>query len=334
MMEVITICIKNRDFPLKLEGLVAAQSRLSAGHPMLPVLAGKQSSLEAGIGGEDRVAEVLQRSSFSFNHSIYNDLSLSGEEKSQIDTHYLTPWYGLVLEVKNIGGVLEFKDNPPQLVSTKENGHQFGYESPVVQLERNSEFLADWLWHRNIQLPIYSAIVLAYPKQIIKVPPAGTKILFPNLVPAYIKGIPRTEQKLDPETFNWLSAEILRCHHRFIPRPISESYNIPFIDFRTGVRCLLCGRLGMIKQLRTWVCPFCKATDRLAHQRTLLEWFLIFKREITNQECREFLHVDIQTAKRILRSMDFETEGNYRYCKYIMDINNFNLHPTNSFIKV
>ncbi len=323
-MRVEVIYLKDRDFSLKLEGLIAAQDRLPAAHPILPILSAKQSAVEAGIGGEERVAEVLRRSSFCFDNRIYHDLSLASNEKFQIDSHCLTPWHGVVFEVKNIGGVLEFKENPPQLISTKDDGHQFGYESPVTQLQRNCDFLTDWLWSRNIQLPIYSAVVLAYPKQIVKVPPAHTKLLFPNLIPAFIKNIPRPEQRLDPDTFAWLSAELLRCHRRYIPRPISEAYQIPLGDFLPGTRCKVCRRLGMIKLPRTWVCPTCDATDPIAHLRNFLEWFLVYKRTITNQECRSFLGVDIQTAKRILLSMGFKIEGNYRYRRYIMDINNFN----------
>ncbi|CAH2714732.1 hypothetical protein BACCIP111895_01908 [Neobacillus rhizosphaerae] len=308
---------------MKLEGLIVSQNRLSAGHPSLPVLAAMQASVEAGIGGEERVAEIFRKQSFPFDNHIFHDLSPSSDVKFQMDTYVMTPWYGVVLEVKNIGGVLEFKDNPPQLLRTRDDGHKDGFESPVVQLERNCELLTDWLRSRNIHLPIYGAIVLAYPKQIVAVPPAKTKLLYPYLIPSFIKSIPQKAKKLDNETFNWLSAELLNSHQRFIPKPICETYDLPFGDFQTGVRCDGCGRLGMIKIVRTWVCPFCQATDRLAHQKTLLEWFLVFKRTITNSECREFLHIDdIQVAKRILQSMNWQCQGTFRNRTYLMDFNN------------
>ncbi len=312
--------LKNRDTSLKLKGLQAAQSRLSVGHPMLPVFAAKQASVEAGIGGEERVAEVLRKHTFPHSHHIFHDLSLKSDERFQMDTSMLTPWYGVVLEVKNIGGVLEFKDKPPQLIRTREDGHQDGFESPVVQLERNCECLTDWLRSRNIQFPIYGAVVLAYPKQIVAVPPAKTMLLFPNLIPSFIKNIPQPAKQLDLDTFNWLSAELLNSHQPFIPKPICETYKIPFGDFQTGVQCGPCGRFGMIKLPRTWHCPFCNATDRLAHQRTILEWFLIFKKTITNRECRAFLRIeDPDTAKRILQSMNLKSEGEYRYRAYLLD---------------
>ncbi|MGG3469205.1 nuclease-related domain-containing protein [Neobacillus pocheonensis] len=307
---------------MKLEGLIAAQNRLAVSHPSLPVLASKRFSVEAGIGGEERVAEVFRKDSLPFEHRIFHDLSPSSVEQFQMDTYFMTPWYGFVLEVKNIGGVLEFKDNPAQLIRTREDGQRDGFDSPVVQLERNQELLSAWLRGRGIQLPVYGAVSLAYPKQIVAVPPAKTKILFPNLIPSYIRSIPQQTKKLDIETFNWLSGELLASHQRFIPKPICESYRIPFGDFQPGVRCVTCGRIGMIKLPRTWQCPFCETMDHCAHQRTLLEWFLIFNRRITNRECREFLGVDIQTAKRILTSMHWQFEGTFRNRSYIMDFNN------------
>ncbi|MFK9091664.1 nuclease-related domain-containing protein [Bacillus salipaludis] len=307
---------------MKLEGLRAAQCRLSAGHTMLPVLASKQTSVESGIGGEERVAEVLRKHPFSFDNRIIHDLSPSVDEKFQMDNTVWTPWYGVVLEVKNIGGILEFKDNPAQLVRTRDDGHKDGFESPVIQLERNCGCLTDWLRSRNINLPIYGAVVLAYPKQIVAVPPLKTKILYPYLIPSYIKSIPQPAKKLDIETFNWLSTELLHSHQPYIPKPICDTYKIPFGDFQTGVQCVTCGRFGMIKLPRTWQCPFCKATDHLAHQRALLEWFLIFRRTITNRECRWFLRIeDIQVVKRILQSMNWETQGTFRNRAYLMDFN-------------
>jgi hypothetical protein len=288
---------------------------------MLPVLAAKQASVEAGIGGEERVAEIFRKQPFPFKHHTFHDLSPSSAEKFQIDSFCLTPWFGSILEVKNIGGILEFKDSPPQLIRTREDGHKDGFDSPVVQLERNRALLNEWLLNRNIHLPLYGAVVLAYPKQIVAVPPANTKLLFPNLIPAYLKSLPQTAKKLDPDTFQRISTELFSSHQPYIPKPICETYDIPFSAFKTGVSCVTCGRIGMIKLPRTWHCPNCNATNSLAHQMALREWFLIFRRSITNRECREFLQInDIQVAKRILQSMNMQTEGSFRHCTYLMDL--------------
>ncbi len=119
---------------------MAALNRLRAGHPILPVLAGKQVSAEAGIAGEERVADIFRKNTFPFAHHIFHDLSPTSYDLFQIDSFAMTPWFGFMLEVKNIAGILEFHENPPQLIRIREDGHRDGFESPVVQLDRNMDY--------------------------------------------------------------------------------------------------------------------------------------------------------------------------------------------------
>ncbi|MDQ0200967.1 hypothetical protein [Neobacillus ginsengisoli] len=57
---------------MTLEGLISAQDRLSPGQHAHILLAAKQASVEAGIGGEDRVAEIFRKHSFPFEHPIFH----------------------------------------------------------------------------------------------------------------------------------------------------------------------------------------------------------------------------------------------------------------------
>ncbi|MEW9053501.1 MAG: nuclease-related domain-containing protein [Neobacillus sp.] len=321
----MNINLKDCSESLTLHGLNAAQNRLVAEHPIIPIFDSKRASIEAGIGGEQRVAEIFERYTFPFKNNIIHDLSLSSDTLFQIDHYFFTPYFGLVLDTKNIGGTLEFKDNPPQLVAIKENGQISSFESPVTQLERNLELLTAWLHNRNIYLPLYGAVVLAYPKQIVSVPPTNTTLLFPNTIPPFINSIPQTDRKLNDDAFKWLSVELVKCHRPFIPKPICESYQIPQKDILPGVRCGTCGKIGMIKLPRTWHCRFCKVNDNKAHLRALWEWSLICKRTITNRECREFLEVDNKdTAKRILLSLNLPYQGTFKKRTYFIDPRKFN----------
>jgi hypothetical protein len=153
----------------------------------------------------------------------------------------------------------------------------------------------------------------------VEIPPPTTKILFPNMIPPFIKSLPQEGKGLDTSTFNSLSSDLLKSHRTFIPKPVCESYQIPLRDVQPGVRCVSCGKIGMTKIPRSWHCPFCKVNDHLAHRGTLVEWFLVVKRTITNRECREFLGVDIHTAKRILLSMGLISCGTYKNSSYRMD---------------
>src|SRR5689334_10986246 len=96
--------IKYRDKSLTLEGLEVTMSRLEVYHPLQPTLSARRSNIEAGIGGEKKVEEVLSRYSFSIKHNVFHDLTLSAyHQRFQMDTFSLTPFYGIIFETKNIG---------------------------------------------------------------------------------------------------------------------------------------------------------------------------------------------------------------------------------------
>jgi hypothetical protein len=162
-------------------------------------------------------------------------------------------------------------------------------------------------------------VVLAYPKQIVERAPAKTKILFPSLIAPYIRSLPQDQIKLDNETFNWLSNELVNNHNFYIPSHICESHNFPKRDVRPGVICKICGHIGMEKTIRSWYCPNCDNHDHLAFQDAIKDWFLIMDRKMTNTDCREFLQVDRHTATRIFNSMDLISEGAQKNRYYNMD---------------
>lgn len=202
-------------------------------HEAFPLLDAKAFSLEAGISGEKKLAEVLRKHTFPFDHHIIYDLSLKSESQFQIDSLFLTPYYGVIFEVKNISGRLKFVDTPPQLIRTRETGEVDGFESPAAQVERNGELLGLWLQARGVHLPLYRVVVLAYPRQIVEKAPAKTKVLFPSLVPPFLRNLPREKTVLDQHTFKWLTEELLSSHVNFIPRPVCETYDIPRNAIRT-----------------------------------------------------------------------------------------------------
>jgi hypothetical protein len=313
---------KFRSPNLLLQGLIAAQNRLNINHPIHTLLSSNQSSIQAGIGGEERVESELRKHTFSMDHHIFYDLSLFSTCLFQMDALFLTRYYAIIFEAKNIAGTLRFQDNPPQLIQIKD-GQTKGYESPAAQVERYGELLTIWFGSRKIHLPIYRVVVLAYPKQIVEKAPAKTKILFPNLIAPYIRSLPQDQIRLDTETFNWLSNELVNNHNFYIPSPICESHNFLRKDVRPGVICKTCGHIGMEKTIRSWCCSKCGNYDHLAFQDAILDWFLIIGRRMTNTDCREFLQVDMKTASRILSSMDLEIEGACRNRSYSIDFEKY-----------
>ncbi|WP_235864066.1 nuclease-related domain-containing protein [Sutcliffiella halmapala] len=313
---------KIREESFNLEALTAACTRLSKNDPLYPLISAKQLSLEAGIAGEDRVAEILRQISFPMEHRIFHDLTLKASETFQIDSLLITQAFSLIFEVKNISGKLTFKEDPPQLIRVKENAQIDGFDSPAAQVERNVELFQEWLQQRGINIPVFGVVVLAYPKQIVDVAPKKTKVLFPKLIPTYIKKFYPLPKKFDSKTLDTITAKLIQAHQPFIPNPICQTYNIPKTVFQTGVLCTFCGKFGMTKIKKSWQCPSCKETDRLAHQKDIRVWFLLIGRKMTNSDCREFLRVDDPpTAYRLLQSMKLQGIGVFKKRIYYMDFN-------------
>nr|WP_249315701.1 nuclease-related domain-containing protein [Bacillus sp. FJAT-49711] len=293
---------------------------MSKDHLLFPTISSKKLSVEAGIAGEDKVADVLLRNSFSIDHRIFHDLSLTTSTLFQMDTLFLSPLFALILEIKNISGILEFKENPPQLIRIRPDGTVDGFECPAAQVERNVILFKEFLNQVGIDIPVIGVVVLAYPKQIVKVGPRRTKVLFPSLVPQYINSLYHLPQKIDVTTLDLLTSQLLESHQPYIPNPISEAYGIPISDFKSGVICQICGKIGMEKVFRSWCCPNCKNFDRFAHGQAIKEWFLLFRRKMSNKDCRDFLHInDIKSANRILQTMNLESHGKNRNRTYSMD---------------
>jgi hypothetical protein len=93
--------MKERSDSLTLKGLIAAQGRLSTHHHMQSILSAKQASIEAGIGGEERVAEVLRSYTFPFKNNIFHDLSLASDSTFQIDHFIQTPFFRLSASISH-----------------------------------------------------------------------------------------------------------------------------------------------------------------------------------------------------------------------------------------
>lgn len=304
-----------------LEGLEAAMRRLPIHHEAFPTLRSKHAAVKAGFGGEQELDKVFESYSFSMKHGIFHDLSLSSSTFFQVDTLFITPWYAVLFEVKNISGELTVTENPPQLIRTLESGQVNGFKSPIVQLQSNCELFRDWLYSRELSLPVYGAVVMAYASQRIEVFDTKIPVLFPSSVPSYIRKLPTTSPLLDDATFNSLLSLLVNGHRQFIPYPICDTYSIRRSDVRTGVMCPECGVIGMEKYKAGWRCLSCRRTSRDAHKQALRDWFLLFGDEMRNKDCREFLQVDRQqTAHRLLASMPLKSKGTYRDRTYTMEL--------------
>ena len=315
----MSIIIKSRQEPLVLEGLRAALYRMNSHHESFSMIKNMYASRSAGFAGERRVDQVFQNYKFSMEHKVFNGLSLTSSTHFQLDSLFMTPSYAAIFETKNIAGTLKIKKNPPQLVQTLDNGETRSFTSPVIQVQTNMELLQDWLHSRDISLPVYGAVVLAFPKKEVELLDTTIPFLYPSGIPSYIRKLPTAPQLLDEKSFSNVIYDLMLNDSEYIPAPICSTYSISPTTILPGVHCPSCHFLGMTKYPAGWRCPACPQKSANAHVQAIRDWFLLFGGKMTNKDCREFLKVpQRQTATRILKSMDLHTEGAQRNRTYSM----------------
>lgn len=315
--EVIIVLMKPRKPPLILDSLSAAVRRIVPYHTKEQALQSRLSAVQAGYAGELVLDRVFEHYMFSFPHAIFHDLSLNSSTRFQVDTLFVTSSHAVVLEVKNIAGALTLRNNPPQLIRTLENGQTNSFESPVSQLERKIELLQDWLVCRSIHLPVKGAIVLAHPKHAVSAETAEVPFLYPSGIPSYLRRLASSTSVLLPDQFSLLNDQLLQGHHDFFPQPICESYSLTNQDFRSGVFCETCAAPTMLKSRLNWYCSVCEEKSTKAGDQAIRDWFLLFGGTMSNQQCRDFLHLSNRhMAYRILKKMEFQIVGGSKNRRY------------------
>ncbi|QFG00344.1 NERD domain-containing protein [Psychrobacillus glaciei] len=312
--------VKSRSDEYNYVGLRLLDRRLPELHEMKELIHSKMHMAKAGIYGEVRVDEVFQKYSFPFEYVVLHDLSLESNGKFQIDTVFLTQYFAVILESKNIGGKLRFKQNPSQLERENENGKVDIYESPEIQIERNNYLFDEWLQLRGINIPIYGVVVLTNARAMVIEPPVKYPVIIHQTIPVFLRNIPREKVCLEVNEMHKLAKKIVASHRPYFPYPMCERWGINPNDLLTGVYCEKCETHGMVKKKNGWNCLRCSHVDRLAHEKAIYEWFVLIGESINNRQCKRYLYLNSpQSALRVLKSMNLITSGNSKNTTYRWD---------------
>ncbi|WP_260470032.1 nuclease-related domain-containing protein [Bhargavaea beijingensis] len=289
----------------------AGLRRLWPDNPVAGKLEERRKQAEAGFGGEERVDSVLAEYRHPGPIRIIPDVGLVCGSRFQLDVLVLTQSWACLLEVKNISGRSVIKDIPPQLVRITKDGREEALGSPFAQLDSNLMLFRDWLHERNTPIPVYGAVVFAYPSQMVEAAAATHPILFPNRIPFFLRNLPG-RPLLDEHDLNELTRQVLVSHEPFVQRPLCTMYpQVTERTVRTGVMCTACGEFGMRWRDRAWHCSCsCSCISRSAHVKAIQDWFHIFSGGMTNEECRRFLEVeDRHAARRMMKSAGLIEKG-------------------------
>jgi len=306
---------------LHADALTALSKRLRKSHPNYAYIRDELMQKIAGDLGEEVVMKELENLKLPYKFFIFHNLSLYSENSFQMDILLISPYFALILEVKNISGEIEILTNPSILVRTKPNGEKNTYKSPIPQLEEYIYQLSQIFKRHKINLPIFGAVTFAFARSYVKSAPTDTVFLLSNEVRKFIRGIKTTKPILSEDQLEKLKNWILNNNKEYNSFPLSKHYSINPLDIITGVECPTCTFIGMKKVIRNWTCPKCRNFSKLAHEQTIKDYFLIYKETINNQECRRFFHLqDKHDATRILKNANLIVTGKSRKTEYTMNL--------------
>lgn len=310
--------IKQREKPAKIAGYEALLKRISPTHPKRAAVKNSLNNARAGFGGEERLDEALDFFDPPYAYQLIQDFSLPAPYKLQVDTVLITQSCVILLEVKNITGKLQFKQNPSALHSVLPDGEIRSYKSPITQMNETVMRMGKFLRTLRCQLPIFSIIVISHPSQIVENTPPDSHILAVGELNFYLSKLNLSKTIISIEELHQLGNALLAAHEDYQPFPLAPKFQINPTEIETGVFCPRCHLGKMIRTQIAWECETCRLVSRNAHVVTLQEWFMLIKSTINTAECRDFIGFkNLETAKRFLLNNNCQPVGGRKHRKYI-----------------
>ncbi|MDR7074561.1 nuclease-related domain-containing protein [Fictibacillus barbaricus] len=316
--------VKDRSKSIRIKKMEVLQRRLVYHHPKL-------LSIEDELGGRlyghygERSNDYFLKPLISKGYSVIHDLRLDAYESFfQIDTLLISPWYFLILEVKNISGTLIF-DHLNQVIRQKEDGTDEAIPNPIFQVKRQQSHLIEWLARNRVpQIPVHSLVVMSNPKTIIKAPPTlkevKEKITHSPYLQERINLIEKLHptEKLSKKEITKLTKTIVRQHNPENP-DLLKRFQIEEKDIIKGVYCTKCFHMPVMRKYGAWYCMKCSYQSPDLHIPTLNDYALLFGNTISNKQFCDFLQLSSRhVARRLLLDMELAHIGSNKNRKYIL----------------
>jgi Nuclease-related domain len=314
---------KERAKPIRIEQNEALIRNLVDSHTKIPLIEQDLKKRRAGFNGEKSVDYHLSFLN-SKKYMIFNDLKIPlTPHHFQIDSLLFTPFYTLILEIKNISGTLTIDSEFNQLTKNY-NGVVTGFSDPITQANRQKLFLQRFFYDHHLVLPpIKFLVVISNPSTILKMAP-GQKLLSPydkiihaqNLISEISKlNTLYTEEKATKKDLKRIKKVLLNKNDTGFTS-VLDTYGINETEILKGVKCEKCSG-KMERFFGCWNCTKCNFTSKTAHVRTIEDYFLLFKPSVTNRELRAFLDIKSpKTANQLLNSLNLKVTGSSKGTTY------------------
>ncbi|MBP2257388.1 nuclease-related domain-containing protein [Virgibacillus alimentarius] len=314
--------VKQRKKPHIILAYEALFRRLKERYRQNEVINESYQKFNAGYRGEKNVDYQISLYPHE-NFFIFHDLRLGiHSHYFQLDTLILTRNFICILEIKNLKGKLNY-DTEQQQLTQETDGKIIRYKDPIQQVELQKRNLEFWL-HRNryFNLPIETLVIMSNPSTIItnihKDPTFFNKWIHAESIHFFLDNLESkyTNVVLNKDQLKKLNHLLLKGNTPLTPN-LFEKYNISNRHLIDGIPCPQCNYYPMVRQYKKWSCPKCANQDSKAHERAILDYFLLYKDTITNKECRNLLQLaSPRSAYNILKSMELKQTGKNKARKY------------------
>ena len=266
-----------------------------------------------GNEGEYRLKWFWQDMALSEPHLLFFNYETVKYErfKYQMDAIFICERFILILECKHIAGEIYYDEKTHQLWRYY-NGEKLMLNDPFSQVMRHEDWMAHFLLQQNIQLPIFTAVVITthssslnnMPKQfsIFKLP--GLRIKLQQLLQTY------------PKKINLNLLHLL--HKKLLKQYKPQKWQHPFrnAEIKKGALCK-CGEVMQYTHGK-FNCS-CGYTSKEPLLQGLHDYRLLVDEWITNKQFRDFFYVHNEdVVNKILKRLKFKTDGKTKSRKYLI----------------
>lgn len=325
---VVMMVVKERKKPIIIQQLEALLRRLPKDHSKRALVEGELAKHLAGFRGEESIEFYLSNLPFE-NSLLLHDIRLFVDDENyiQMDSLILTPNFFMILEVKNISGKLIFDPTFHQLIRHKD-GKEEVFPDPLLQINRQKRLFLNWLNQKRYpQIPIEPFIVISNPSTIISSTIPNHEITHRVHHAAFLPEKMETMKKryknevLSIKELKKLSKLIMRKDNPLV-KDVLSSFQLTKADILTGVQCPKCLFLPMDRRYGTWACQSCGECSKVAHLQGIHDYFLLFNRPLTNEQCRKFLQIPSRhLSRQMLLSAKLVQSGSYKNRTYMLPLN-------------
>lgn len=216
----------------------------------------------------------------------------------QIDTLIMNENTIIILEAKNLSGIIEYDSELNQLVQYNKD-KKTALRDPILQAETQKMHLQSWLQQFNISIPIDYLVVSSNPSTIINIkqndPTIYQKLIRTESLHLHLNNLIEKYpvKVLTPRQIKKISSTIMKEDTPLHPNLIKR-FNIQERHLKRSISCPTCRQTTMAYTQKKWRCQECNATAKNVHERYILDHFLLFSNTITNSQCRRLLHISSQ----------------------------------------